>query len=415
MPLSPKTHVYDVATKEWLLPLAAKHSQAVRELLPLMIDEHPSKRLSFSDCISFLREHHRDHVSAETKSGRRLEAITSTVTHLATRAVLWTLSGTNSALIDDLVNSVASVLHHGGVASLALALVVLVDAPASSRVNCTSLLRPHLALTPCVALREPVASSNACHLADPALYVGQVHIGMMDLRPDVIADLRRFGRHRTAWNHVQGGKKAKLLDRDSGAMLGNDYRFIAHRQLLSLGIHSFLYLDSDTLVRGPLGAWFGWNASSHDAVPVLTVAKRQPHKLAWATIAPSVLFEQWGFNGFDAANASRQQFNAGVLAINAHAYCEAGFFPRMLSIARFHAKHPLFKQGPINGGNQPFAEIAAALMPTRQLGSDWNCRRDPRYNNSATCPGFGESCMILHALSPCNSCPICDTPPRGGP
>ena len=58
-PLTAKTHVFDVATKEWLLPLAAKHSSAVESLLPLMTDAQPTTRLSFSDCIAYLERYTR--------------------------------------------------------------------------------------------------------------------------------------------------------------------------------------------------------------------------------------------------------------------------------------------------------------------------------------------------------------------
>lgn len=56
-PLSYKTHVYDVATKNWLLPIAAMHSQEVASLLPLMSKALPSKRPSFSECINILSLH----------------------------------------------------------------------------------------------------------------------------------------------------------------------------------------------------------------------------------------------------------------------------------------------------------------------------------------------------------------------
>jgi len=54
-PVSTKTHAFDVATKQWLLPLMAKYSRPVRDLLPLMSHVLPSKRLSFSAAIEFLQ------------------------------------------------------------------------------------------------------------------------------------------------------------------------------------------------------------------------------------------------------------------------------------------------------------------------------------------------------------------------
>ena len=54
-PLTAKTHVFDAATKAWLLPLAATHSRAVKKLLPRMKERNPEKRLLFTECIDLLR------------------------------------------------------------------------------------------------------------------------------------------------------------------------------------------------------------------------------------------------------------------------------------------------------------------------------------------------------------------------
>ena len=59
-PLSHLTHAYDVATKPWLLPAAAQHSHAVHELLPLMSDPIPARRVSLSQAIARLHAHLRN-------------------------------------------------------------------------------------------------------------------------------------------------------------------------------------------------------------------------------------------------------------------------------------------------------------------------------------------------------------------
>ena len=59
-PLSHLTHAYDVATKPWLLPAVAQHSQAVHELLPLMSDPIPARRVSLSQAIARLHAHLRN-------------------------------------------------------------------------------------------------------------------------------------------------------------------------------------------------------------------------------------------------------------------------------------------------------------------------------------------------------------------
>jgi len=65
-PLTAKTHIFDLATKPWLLPFMANQSQIVQDLLPLMKVSLPSRRLSFSDCIRFLQKRVRgknEHIS----------------------------------------------------------------------------------------------------------------------------------------------------------------------------------------------------------------------------------------------------------------------------------------------------------------------------------------------------------------
>ena len=59
-PLTHMTHAYDVATKPWLLPAAARHSHAVHELLPLMSDPIPARRVSLSQAIARLHAHLRN-------------------------------------------------------------------------------------------------------------------------------------------------------------------------------------------------------------------------------------------------------------------------------------------------------------------------------------------------------------------
>ena len=58
--LSHLTHAYDVATKPWLLPAAAQHSHVVHELLPLMSDPIPARRVSLSQAIARLHGHLRN-------------------------------------------------------------------------------------------------------------------------------------------------------------------------------------------------------------------------------------------------------------------------------------------------------------------------------------------------------------------
>ena len=56
VPISDLTHVYDAATKWWLLPLLASQSAAVAEILPLMRSVRPESRLSFSDAFARLEQ-----------------------------------------------------------------------------------------------------------------------------------------------------------------------------------------------------------------------------------------------------------------------------------------------------------------------------------------------------------------------
>jgi hypothetical protein len=54
MPLSDLTHAFDVATKPWLLPLAAQGSKVVRQLVVRMRHARPDRRLSFSGALEWL-------------------------------------------------------------------------------------------------------------------------------------------------------------------------------------------------------------------------------------------------------------------------------------------------------------------------------------------------------------------------
>ena len=55
VPLSHLTHAYDVATRPWLLPMAANHSPLVAQLLPLLgAGPLPSARMSFSGALAWL-------------------------------------------------------------------------------------------------------------------------------------------------------------------------------------------------------------------------------------------------------------------------------------------------------------------------------------------------------------------------
>ena len=56
VPISDLTHVYDAATKWWLLPLLASQSAAVAEILPLMRSVRPESRLSFSGALARLEQ-----------------------------------------------------------------------------------------------------------------------------------------------------------------------------------------------------------------------------------------------------------------------------------------------------------------------------------------------------------------------
>ena len=55
VPLSHLTHAYDVATRPWLLPMAANHSPLVAQLLPLLgAGPLPSARMSISGALAWL-------------------------------------------------------------------------------------------------------------------------------------------------------------------------------------------------------------------------------------------------------------------------------------------------------------------------------------------------------------------------
>uniref|UniRef100_A0A7S4C085 Nucleotide-diphospho-sugar transferase domain-containing protein n=1 Tax=Chrysotila carterae TaxID=13221 RepID=A0A7S4C085_CHRCT len=300
------------------------------------------------------------------------------------RIIMWAMSGPRFTIRARVILSLSSVLSAGLEPGRPLNAAFLVLHDGRSNLTCSN-VSSWLPL-PCDSVPEWDAN-HSCTLAKAAaLRANTVYLGTFV--PDARLDALQRYISRAHQDDAVGSAHPLLTSPE--AALGNNFRLLADKLALSLGVRQALYLDADACVTGPLHGIFEANTT----MPIVA-ASRGPAKLStlentseyymYSAEARPLLSRMWGFN-----DAARQSFNAGVMLINAIPFCVHDILGRVLHVAEVHSSVPAAKNiTKSSSPNNAFIELAAAGL-CHHVPLRYNCRSREQVDTSI------DSCVIQH-------------------